>query len=160
MPPSQGSEFVLEESLIHATFMLLQANRTLEDWDRAYIAALKSALSEGNLNILAFYAFGLLGLNMDLDSSTAEGMQALLDVRKLLLDSYTIDKEAWDHPGILHATIHAFDFDDVAYLGLPAARAYSDVAATSTHAIHMPSHIFYRFGFWLEGRTHNVHARS
>src|SRR5262245_58028396 len=46
------------------------------------------------------------------------------------------------HPGAAHFVIHAFDDPDHAPLGLPAARAYADIAPDAAHALHMPSHIF------------------
>lgn len=53
-----------------------------------------------------------------------------------------------DHPGIVHYIIHTYDYPGIAYLGLPAARRYADVAPSSAHALHMPSHIFTRLGLW------------
>ena len=52
------------------------------------------------------------------------------------------------HPGALHYLIH--DYDDPAHArrALPAARAYAKVAPESSHALHMPSHIFLQLGMW------------
>ncbi|MEE2691421.1 MAG: hypothetical protein VX640_07775 [Pseudomonadota bacterium] len=50
------------------------------------------------------------------------------------------------HPGVLHYTIHAFDYPGLAHLALPAALAYAKAAPDSAHAQHMPSHIFTRLG--------------
>ena len=44
------------------------------------------------------------------------------------------------HPGAAHYIIHAFDDPDHAILALPAARAYSKIAPSAAHALHMPSH--------------------
>jgi tetratricopeptide (TPR) repeat protein len=55
-----------------------------------------------------------------------------------------------DHPGALHYLIH--DYDDPAHAGkaLSAARAYAKVAPQSSHALHMPAHIFLQLGMWDE----------
>lgn len=53
-----------------------------------------------------------------------------------------------DHPGALHYLIHDYDDPDHARLALPAARAYAKVAPESSHALHMPAHIFLQLGMW------------
>ena len=55
-----------------------------------------------------------------------------------------------DHPGALHYLIHDYDDPDHARLALPAARAYARVAPRSSHALHMPAHIFVQLGMWDE----------
>jgi len=54
------------------------------------------------------------------------------------------------HPGAAHAIIHAFDDRDHAARALPAARAYAKIAPQSSHARHMPAHIFLQLGRWDE----------
>ena len=53
-----------------------------------------------------------------------------------------------DHPGALHYLIHDYDDPDHARRALPAARAYAKVAPRSSHALHMPAHIFLQLGMW------------
>jgi len=60
-----------------------------------------------------------------------------------------------DHPGVLHYLIHAYDDPVHAERGLPAARAYAQAAAAVPHALHMPSHIFTRLGYWNESAATN-----
>lgn len=55
-----------------------------------------------------------------------------------------------NHPGVVHYIIHAYDYPELAELGLTAARQYASVAPSSAHALHMPSHIFTRLGLWNE----------
>lgn len=55
-----------------------------------------------------------------------------------------------DHPGLAHYLIHAFDAPAIAEHGLEAARRYADIAPAAPHALHMPSHIFTRLGYWEE----------
>jgi len=63
-----------------------------------------------------------------------------------------------DHPGIAHYIIHAVDYRSTAELGLKAARAYAKIAPDSSHAQHMPSHIFTRLGLWDDSITSNSAA--
>jgi tetratricopeptide (TPR) repeat protein len=53
-----------------------------------------------------------------------------------------------EHPGALHYLIHDYDDPDHARLALPAARAYARVAPESSHALHMPAHIFLQLGLF------------
>jgi len=61
-----------------------------------------------------------------------------------------------DHPGVLHYLIHAYDDPNHAQQGLDAARAYAKTAAAVPHALHMPSHIFTRLGYWDESAATNL----
>jgi tetratricopeptide (TPR) repeat protein len=54
------------------------------------------------------------------------------------------------HPGLAHYTIHAYDAPPIAQQGLEAARRYAGIAPAAPHALHMPSHIFTRLGYWDE----------
>ena len=60
-----------------------------------------------------------------------------------------------DHPGLAHYIIHAFDSPQLADNGLTAARRYADIAPSAPHALHMPSHIFTRLGYWDESISTN-----
>jgi tetratricopeptide (TPR) repeat protein len=61
-----------------------------------------------------------------------------------------------DHPGVLHYLIHAYDDPEHAQQGLKAARAYAQASAAVPHALHMPSHIFTRLGYWDESAATNL----
>ncbi|SFP90874.1 tetratricopeptide repeat protein [Parafilimonas terrae] len=63
-----------------------------------------------------------------------------------------------DHPGIIHYIIHTYDYPGLAQLALPAAQAYAQVAPSSAHALHMPSHIFTRLGLWDEDIRSNLQS--
>ena len=65
-----------------------------------------------------------------------------------------------NHPGIAHYLIHTYDYPELAELALPAARKYAAIAATSAHALHMPSHIFTRLGLWDESIESNINSMS
>ncbi len=54
------------------------------------------------------------------------------------------------HPGLFHYLIHAYDSPQLAHKAEEAARGYDQIAPTTPHALHMPSHIFVRLGQWEE----------
>jgi hypothetical protein len=64
------------------------------------------------------------------------------------------------HPGVVHFIIHAYDFPPIAEHGLNAARRYASIAPDSPHALHMPSHIFSRIGYWKESIESNTRSHA
>jgi tetratricopeptide (TPR) repeat protein len=69
------------------------------------------------------------------------------DAAQLLTRLY---RQQPNHPGLAHYIIHAFDSPPLANLALDAARQYAAIAPAAPHALHMPSHIFTRLGYWDE----------
>ena len=63
-----------------------------------------------------------------------------------------------DHPGAFHYAIHAYDVPPLAERAIKVARSYGKIAPEIPHALHMPSHIFTRLGYWQESIDWN--ARS
>jgi hypothetical protein len=60
-----------------------------------------------------------------------------------------------EHPGVAHYLIHSYDYPAIAHHGLDAARRYAKIAPDAPHALHMPSHIFTRVGYWRESVESN-----
>jgi len=90
-----------------------------------------------------FYA---LALNITLnpaDKTYANQLKAAGILEKVFADQP-------DHPGVAHYLIHSYDFPPIAQKGLAAARRYATIAPSAPHALHMPSHIFTRVGYWQE----------
>jgi len=63
-----------------------------------------------------------------------------------------------NHPGAVHYLIHVYDSPVYAPMGLRVARVYAEIAPASSHAIHMPSHIFRELGMWEEMAASNERA--
>ena len=63
-----------------------------------------------------------------------------------------------DHPGAAHYIIHAFDYPSLASQGIDAAMCYADIAPATSHALHMPSHIFTRIGAWPQSISVNIRS--
>jgi len=62
------------------------------------------------------------------------------------------------HPGVAHYLIHLYDYPTIADKGIEAARRYAKIAPDAPHALHMPSHIFTRVGYWNDSISSNVAA--
>lgn len=73
-------------------------------------------------------------------------------------DLETIFQRNPKHPGVVHYLIHLYDTPTFAPLGLRPARIYARIAPASSHALHMPSHIFRALGMWDEMAASNVDA--
>ncbi len=95
-----------------------------------------------------FYALSLLAAADPTDKSYAKQFKAAG-----LLNWVRNDQP--HHPGVLHYLLHSYDFPGLAHLALPAAQIYAEVAPASTHAQHMPSHIFTRLGLWERSLASN-----
>lgn len=100
-----------------------------------------------------FYALSLLASASPADKTHANQKLAA-DLLEPLSRAYP------DHPGISHYLIHAYDNEELAPRGLTAARAYSKIAPSAPHALHMPSHIFTRLGLWDDSIASNLAARA
>ncbi len=96
-----------------------------------------------------FYALSLLGSAPAIDPTYANQKKAAEILNAIL----PLEPA---HPGIAHYMIHSFDYPELAADALPAARAYAKLAPSSSHALHMPSHIFTRLGLWPESIASNL----
>jgi len=96
-----------------------------------------------------FHALAILGTASPADKTYAKQKQAAAILNAVLPD-------APEHPGVAHYLIHSLDYPELASLALPAARAYSTIAPSAPHALHMPSHIFTRLGLWDESIQSNL----
>jgi tetratricopeptide (TPR) repeat protein len=63
-----------------------------------------------------------------------------------------------DHPGATHYAIHAYDVPPLAPQALRVARNYYKIAPEIPHALHMPTHIFTRLGYWQESIDLNLRS--
>lgn len=64
------------------------------------------------------------------------------------------------HPGAAHYIIHAYDYPALAKRALSAARSYAQIAPSSAHALHMPSHTFTQLGLWQESIASNLDSAA
>ncbi len=112
-----------------------------------------AAENEKDTEAQVFYALALLANASPMDKSHSRQKRAA----RILEPLYRVHPQ---HPGIPHYLIHAYDNAELAPKGLPAARAYSKIAPSAAHALHMPSHIFTRLGLWEDSIASNLAARE
>lgn len=101
-----------------------------------------------DLDAQAFYALSILG-------TAHEGRDFATYMRAAGIVEEVFDENP-QHPGAAHYLIHAYDDPVHAPLGLRPARVYADLAPSASHALHMPSHIFFSLGMWDRGASSNV----
>jgi tetratricopeptide (TPR) repeat protein len=112
-----------------------------------------AAANPKDVETQVFYALALIANAPPSDKERRNQKQAA----DLLEPLY---REFPDHPEIPHYLIHACDNQEMAARGLPAARAYANIAPSAPHALHMPSHIFTRLGLWDDSIASNLAARG
>jgi tetratricopeptide (TPR) repeat protein len=141
-----------ERSLVEAVDVLYGAGDKYAR-DVAYSGAMKRLYQQykGDDEIAVLYALSLLGTARPGEKSVRNAMQAAAIAEDIF-------QRNPKHPGAAHFIIHAFDDPDHAILALPAARAYSKIAPSAAHALHMPSHIFVQLGMWDDVVASNVVA--
>ena len=160
-----------------------RAARATTDRERAFIAAVDALFAGGDgasrrrayaeamgalyardpddPDVAAFYALALLGtMSRSLIGGTSahEGHSASLagsDTQRRVAEILgRVLVSHPEHPGALHYLLHNYDDPEHARLALPAARTYARVApASSSHARHMPAHIFVQLGMWAEAEA-------
>ncbi len=152
-----GANSERERQFIHALSLIYQDPAAVPYSTRAlnYEQAMGN-LARSNtkdVEVQVFYALALLANVSPTDKTHTKQKQAV-DLLEPLDRTYP------EHPGIPHYLIHACDNAELAPKGLPAARAYSKIAPSAPHALHMPSHIFTRLGLWDDSITSNLAARE
>jgi hypothetical protein len=96
-----------------------------------------------------FYALSLIAAASTRDPNYADKRKAGEILEKVFA-------EQPEHPGVAHYIIHAYDNSVLAPRALNAARRYAQIAPSSVHALHMPSHIFIQVGSWQEAIDSNL----
>jgi tetratricopeptide (TPR) repeat protein len=142
-----------EHEYMGAIAIIFSDNHRLGDerlaaYSRAMAEVAKQYPDDGEAQ--AFYALSLLALPHD-DTKIREHAIAILN--KLMAAEP-------EHPGAVHYLIHAADTPELAPQGLEAARRYAKIAPDSSHALHMPAHIFVRLGLWQESVDSNLAAAT
>ena len=101
----------------------------------------------------------------DADISAFDGL-AIIEGADLNDNTYARQKRAGaileavmkahpEHPGAPHYLIHAYDYPPLARKAVHAAEIYPTLATASSHAQHMPSHIWSMLGEWDKSITAN-----
>jgi tetratricopeptide (TPR) repeat protein len=146
-----------EAEFIHSLDLIFQDAATVPYHTRTsnYESAMSELASKRREDVEAqvLYALALLANTSPADKAHTKQKQAA-DILEPL------DRVFPEHPGIPHYLIHAYDNAELAKRGRSAARAYSKIAPSAPHALHMPSHIFTRLGLWDDSIHANLAARE
>ena len=143
----------IERELIEAQEVLYGGGGEKLTRDIAYAQALERlhAKYPADDEVAIMYVLALLGTARPGVPTPRTSMQAAAIAQ-------TVFQRNPQHPGAVHFIIHSFDDPDHAILALPAARAYSKIAPSAAHALHMPSHIFVQLGLWDDVVASNIVA--
>jgi hypothetical protein len=141
-----------------AAFYREDPKLTREQRIRAYLAVLDQLRKQypDDVNAAAFYALTLYALTDYEKGGDKKGA----DTKEAITILQSLCEKAPNNPGPAHYLIHAADSPEFAEQGLRAARAYAKIAPDSSHALHMPSHIFVRLGLWQESIDSNIAAAA
>jgi tetratricopeptide (TPR) repeat protein len=122
---------------------------------KAYAQAMDEAARSNpkDAETQVFYALSLLSIAPPEDAGHANQKRAAALLERIY-------RAQPDHPGAAHYLIHAYDSAELAPRGLSVAYAYSKIAPSAPHALHMPSHIFTRLGLWNDSIASNKAARA
>jgi len=139
-----------------AAFYLADSKLTEKQRVQAFSAALAKLHRDfpDDVNAASFYALSLVALADQQEVDATPNRKAAIAILEPLC------RTAPNNPGPAHYMIHATDTSGFAPQGLEAARAYSKIAPDSSHALHMPSHIFVRLGLWQESIASNIAAAA
>jgi tetratricopeptide (TPR) repeat protein len=149
VPPKSGRERAYVEAVAHLftnAAITDQHSRTL-----AYESAMAavSAAYPADVEAAIFYALALAAAADPADKTYAKQRKAGTMLEKLFV-------QYPDHPGLAHYIIHAYDVPPLAARAVEAAHRYSEIAPSSPHALHMPSHTFTRVGDWQDSIDANI----
>ncbi len=144
-------EFIQGLGLIYKDVTTVPYRERASNYERAMSGI--ASKNRDDVEAQVFYALALLANASPADKTHAKQKQAAELLEPL-------DRAYPQHPGIPHYLIHAYDNAELAKRGLPAARAYSQIAPSAPHALHMPSHIFTRLGLWDDSIEANLAARQ
>jgi hypothetical protein len=153
-----GAKTQRERDYIAAIGTFYKDSGTIEHRPRAlaYEKAMEqlSARYPDDREAAIFYALALNITLVPTDKTYANQLKAAAILEKAFA-------EQPEHPGVAHYLIHSYDFPPIAPKGLDAARRYAKIAPSAPHALHMPSHIFTRLGYWQESiDTNRASAQS
>jgi len=111
--------------------------------DLAYMDEMRKLYEDypDDLEAAAFYSLSILGSVYERDFRTYMKAAAIAE---------EVFAKQPRHPGAAHYMIHSYDDQVHAPLGLRAAREYSKIAPSASHAQHMVSHIYTSLGMWDE----------
>ncbi|WP_433984043.1 hypothetical protein RBB78_01690 [Tunturiibacter empetritectus] len=153
LPPKTERELAYLEAVAH----LYTDSATVDQRSRkvAYESAMAavSAAYPADTEAAIFYALAVSAAADPADKTYARQLKA-----GEILDRLYVQYP--DHPGLAHYIIHTYDVPPLAARAAGAAQHYSEIAPSTPHALHMPSHTFTRVGDWQASIDANVSSAA
>jgi hypothetical protein len=150
-----GEQSPREREYVAAAAAFFNSDPKLSHADRTklYVDAMEKLHTDNPQDVEAgaLYAVALVSLAQN-------GVDEMANRRKAVAVLNPLFAAHPNNPGLAHYLIHACDVPELSPEGLAAARAYAKIAPDSSHAEHMPSHIFTRLGLWQESVDSNLAA--
>ena len=148
--PDQRSLTEREERYL-AAVQILYGEGSKQERDIAYMDAMRDMYMDypDDLEAASLYALSILGSVYERDFRTYMRAAAVAE---------EVFAKQPRHPGAAHYLIHSYDDQIHAPLGLRAAREYTKIAPSASHAQHMVSHIYTSLGRWDEVVEANITA--
>jgi tetratricopeptide (TPR) repeat protein len=147
-----GARSERDQAYVDAAVALFRDHATADNRTRmrAYEAAMQAIVERHPEDTEAqiFHAIFMVANASPTDLTFAQQQRAAVVLNELY-------RQHPNHPGLAHYIIHAFDSPPLARYALDAARQYAGIAPAAPHAMHMPSHIFTRLGYWDESIATN-----
>jgi hypothetical protein len=124
----------------------IQARRTSDDPDAAYIAGLRKVVAAypDEVEASTYLALHLMSGFTLPDRKPRTGSMEAADLLRALAVKFP------DHPGVHHYIIHGFEGATFARDAWPSCRRYPELVTNIPHALHMPGHIWAQTGKWDE----------
>ncbi len=152
-----GAQTPREQAYIDAIATFYKDSDTLDHHTRAlaYEQAMAQLAQEyaDDAEAQIFYALALLATAAPTDKEYTNQRQAIEILEPIFVQQP-------DHPGVAHYIIHSNDYPALAAEGFDAALRFADIAPAAPHALHMPSHIFTRLGYWQDSIDTNIAAAN
>jgi hypothetical protein len=150
-PPQTQREIAYVDAAAH---LFTDAATRDQPWRKlAYENAMAavSAAHPDDTEAAIFYALALASNADPADKTYARQLKAGAILEKLFA-------QYPNHPGLAHYIIHTYDVPALAPRAIAAAQRYSQIAPSTPHALHMPSHTFTRIGAWQSSVDANLAA--
>ena len=148
-PTARERDYIQALSVFYSDTDTLDHNQRADAYSKAMEGVYERYPNDREAGV--FYALSLLASGPEHDPNLTHAKAAVAILNELY-------DEQPNHPGIAHYIIHSCDNPTMANLALPAARKYANIAPSSPHAVHMPSHIFARLGLWQDDINSNLAA--
>ncbi|HYN80659.1 MAG TPA: hypothetical protein VES88_04095 [Gemmatimonadaceae bacterium] len=151
-----GSRTQREKDYVAAVALLYENAGTIDQLKR--LAAYRDAMSAlarrypDDTEAALFHALALAIAADPADKTYANQLEAGAILESLV-------RKYPDHPGLAHYIIHSYDIPPLASRALKAADAYSKIAPSIPHALHMPSHTYTRVGDWQQSIEGNFASK-